>query len=158
LDAELAGGFHGWNTFDTDNNETKAGQETQETAASFVAARVSFYALSRVPAELNAVSRRGKQFAVSVPSVKSVESVFPKSSWRPERVLGFAELPIEDFGIAIRRMSRTQRSPHTTWVGLLIQHRSIRLVRRIRYSKKPRGVPSGSFPEKRSMSLGKGFD
>jgi hypothetical protein len=39
---ELGRGLDSWNTFDTDNNEKKAGQQTQETAFFFVAAQFWF--------------------------------------------------------------------------------------------------------------------
>jgi hypothetical protein len=39
----------------TKNSRKKDGQQTQETAVSFVAARLWLNALGRVPAELNAV-------------------------------------------------------------------------------------------------------
>jgi hypothetical protein len=52
--------------FDTDNKlKTKAGQQTQETAVSFVGARLSFHALGRVPAAATPCFRRGMQLTYS---------------------------------------------------------------------------------------------
>jgi hypothetical protein len=84
----LARGLYGGNAFDTDNNETKAGQQTQETAGCFVA-----------------VVRASTRWAVSPPcnavfppwdAVRGIRSIrkirrirIQESSWRPERL--FAE-------------------------------------------------------------------
>ena len=57
----------------------KPDNKLKKQRASLVAARLWFNALGRVPAVLNAVPRRGMQFAVSVESVTSVESVFSKT-------------------------------------------------------------------------------
>jgi hypothetical protein len=78
---ELARGLDGWNTFDTDKKlKTKAGQQTQETAVFFVAARLGLNAPGGVPAVLNAVSRRGMQLQYPSNPSNPSNPYFQKSS------------------------------------------------------------------------------
>ncbi len=152
-DGELARGLEGWNTFDTDNNEKKAGQQTQENSVGLCCCsseRQRAGPCSRRTTPCSAVDA----VAVSVASVTSVESVIKNPRGVPS---GRAVLPNTDRGLCechSTDVTNSTKQPHRC-MEPPIEQASGNPIRSSNSSfQKAQGHPERLSAEQRSMNLG----